>query len=43
MTKIHTSGNGNPSNFHVMVGTGLPVALPTQVEFSEIVAKVIMT
>lgn len=29
MTNIHTSGNGNPSNFHVICGVGLPVALPT--------------
>lgn len=25
---IRTSGNGNPSNFHVICGVGLPVALP---------------
>lgn len=30
---IHTSGNGKPSNFHIICGVGLPVALPGNLIF----------
>lgn len=43
MTKIRTSGNGNPSNFHVICGVGFPVALPTHENFAQAISpKVIM-